>query len=1090
MTTATHAPIDDYTTLHISAIRKLYTSIASHNDGIVSTSFILSLLENCGILEDDPRLEDLFPSTSSILSFEEFSLLLSKSYLIQRALEGNLIVSEWSIFADTIYNIYTKISSIEGGQVAQYIPQLKRVDPELFAVTVTTVDGQQLHLGDSFVPFSVQSCSKPITYCMALEEHGEEEVHQHVSRNPSGRGFNELVLDSKNRPHNPMINAGAIVCASLIEPSKPLYERFRTALDTWSALAADSRIGFDNATFLSELATADRNTVLAYLMKEQQGIFPPNVDINDVLSLYFMFCSIQTTCSQMGLVAATLANSGVCPLTRKRVFQQDTVRNCLSLMFSSGLYDFSGSFAYHVALPAKSSVSGVIMLVIPGIAGVCIWSPPLDSIGNSVKGVAFALELSKSLHQCSFASRNSVSVLDPKKYDLAVDSLEDSQIMLLFASAIGDINRITKLIARGCNVNFRDYDGRTALHLAVSTNQKEVVEYLVNHGADLTIKDRHGNSPVQDCVNLGLRELSHIMGVSKPETEPTTTFMGSPVVQKLPDTILAELEFEGEEETLHTGTAFIEVDETESHRTTPPINGSDIESESVVSEERPPDNHIVSIPYSLDYCNKGVVAKKDLIEALEYEGILPRFDQRLSSLFKTFSSEISYDQIEEACTDTPILQRALQGNLVIPDFSFTMMNFNSMFEKVRDMDIASAQNASYIPDLKNQDSSLFGISICTVHGQRAFFGDYKHPFTLQHCVNPFTYCLASEQLGETAYHKKVGLESSGLPSDHLSLDHDDKPHNPFINTGSLFSASVIEKGKSLADRYDFVRKVCFRSIGCPRGRLKVDHIGYSLTTYLSEMSSSDRNNALLYLMREKGVFEPDEDLNEVLRFYSMLCSIEFNTASLSIFAAVLANSGVCPFSGEQVFKSSTVRNCLALMTSTSMYDYSGEFQFSIGLPGCAGASGAVMVIVPNSFGIALFSPPLNASKVSAKSIEFCKLLQEKYLLHTLELSALSTKKNLLLWKDTRIYKNSAMLLTAASNGDISELRNLLRHLDVNLADYDARTALHVSVDSQQYEIVKLLLENGADTSLCDRWGDTPIQLALRLGDEKMISLLG
>lgn len=286
-----------------------------------------------------------------------------------------------------------------GGEVADYIPQLARVDPELFGVALCTVDARQLLLGDARTDFCVQSCCKPLNYCMALEEHGEAEVHRHVGHEPSGSSFNALRLNAAGLPHNPMVNAGGIMTCSLIRPGIPLAERFDHVSGVWRALAGGAKPGFSNATYLSERQTADRNFALGYFMREQ-GAFPEGTDLEETLDFYFQCCSLESTAEAMAEVAATLANGGVHPRTGERIFHPGTVQRCLAMMSSCGLYDFSGEWAFSIGLPGKSGVSGAILVVVPNVMGLCAWSPRLDPQGNSVRGVKFFQQLVErfSLH--------------------------------------------------------------------------------------------------------------------------------------------------------------------------------------------------------------------------------------------------------------------------------------------------------------------------------------------------------------------------------------------------------------------------------------------------------------------------------------------------------------------------------------------------------------------------------------------------------------------------------------------------------------------------------------------------------------------
>ena len=328
------------------------------------------------------------------------------------------------------------------GKNADYIPQLAEdvVDPEQFGIAVTTIDGQRWCIGDVDIPFCVQSCSKVITYAIAQSIHGPDKVHQHVGKEPSGRAFNQMCLDERARmadekkrqaaiqkaesifdpqeraqavreaekthlspaiPHNPLINAGAIMTSSLVWQDVDEASRFDRVMSIWERACGYNpssktlvRPTFANSVYLSERATADRNFCLGYMMKEE-GAFPKGVDLRTTLESYFMYCSIECTARTLSVIAATLANGGVCPVTDDKIFEPEVVRNCLSLMTTAGMYDYSGEFAFSMGFPCKSGVGGGLLIVIPGICGFCTWSPRLDDIGNSQRGVRFCQELAR-----------------------------------------------------------------------------------------------------------------------------------------------------------------------------------------------------------------------------------------------------------------------------------------------------------------------------------------------------------------------------------------------------------------------------------------------------------------------------------------------------------------------------------------------------------------------------------------------------------------------------------------------------------------------------------------------------------------------
>ena len=289
-----------------------------------------------------------------------------------------------------LQSVYNDVKKNNTGKVADYIPQLSKVDPSLFAISACTLDGEIIQIGDSDHDFCLQSCSKPLTYCIVRELLGRKKVHTHVGYEPSGRSFNAHVLNRNGLPHNPLINAGAIMVASLLHCDEEPSERFETIKERYQEMCGNiDKIGFDNSVFLSEKQHADRNMSLAYFMRENKafyGVISPN-KIQEHLDLYFQCCSITINSKIGAVLCATLANGGVCPMNDTRIYSRETIRDCLTLMYGCGMYDYSGQFAFEIGLPAKSGVSGCIFLVIPNVMGVCIWSPSLDEIGNSVRGI-------------------------------------------------------------------------------------------------------------------------------------------------------------------------------------------------------------------------------------------------------------------------------------------------------------------------------------------------------------------------------------------------------------------------------------------------------------------------------------------------------------------------------------------------------------------------------------------------------------------------------------------------------------------------------------------------------------------------------
>jgi glutaminase len=484
--------------------RRLFGSLGSDVDGFLSRDQLFARLNACGILSDDPRIRETVATLNGLdaahrINYDEFKRIARQnSSLIKNAVQGNLAIPDFPGLLTDFQEMFARVRENAAGRVADYIPQLARVNPEQFAVAVCTVDGQRLALGDAGVNFCLQSVSKPVNYCLALEEHGEAVVHRHVGREPSGRGFNELTLNNEGLPHNPLINSGAIMTCSLLRPQASPADRFDHVLQTWARLSGGGRVGFNNPVYLSERQTADRNFALGYFMREKQA-FPPGADLLQALEFYFQCCSIETNAVALAVVAAALANAGVCPTTGDRVFQARTVQNCLSLMSSCGLYDFSGEFAFTIGLPAKSGVSGALLVVVPQVLGLCVWSPRLDAPGNSVRGIEFCKQL---VARYNFHAYDGLTHVQDHKRDPRLKKNQtriEGVVNLCWAASQGDLAEAQKLAARGVDLDGADYDGRTALHLAASEGHAHVVEYLLSKGVNLRPVDRWGGTPLSDA---------------------------------------------------------------------------------------------------------------------------------------------------------------------------------------------------------------------------------------------------------------------------------------------------------------------------------------------------------------------------------------------------------------------------------------------------------------------------------------------------------------------------------------------------------------------------------------------------------------
>ncbi|MBW9062080.1 glutaminase [Rhizobium herbae] len=288
-------------------------------------------------------------------------------------------------------DIYRELTPRLGeGKVADYIPQLARVDPTRFGMAVVTVDGSVYRAGDAEMPFSIQSISKVFTLTLALGKHGEN-IWTRVGREPSGSAFNSIVqLEHEHGiPRNPFINAGAIAITDLVLAGHTPREAIGEIVRFVRYLADEEDIVIDAEVARSEAATGYRNFALANFMRSFGKLDHP---VEHVLGVYFHQCALAMSCVQLAKAGLFLAASGSNPLTRHSVVSRQRARRINALMLTCGHYDGSGDFAYRVGLPGKSGVGGGILVAAPGKASVAVWSPGLNHNGNSLLG-SLALEM-------------------------------------------------------------------------------------------------------------------------------------------------------------------------------------------------------------------------------------------------------------------------------------------------------------------------------------------------------------------------------------------------------------------------------------------------------------------------------------------------------------------------------------------------------------------------------------------------------------------------------------------------------------------------------------------------------------------------
>jgi glutaminase len=265
--------------------------------------------------------------------------------------------------------IHARYAQLDEGEVATYIPELTKANPDWFAICLATNDGHLYEIGDSERPFTIQSISKPFVYGLAIEDRGRDAVLRRIGVEPTGDAFNAISLESgSGRPLNPMINAGAIAATAMVAGHSPddTQARLLAVLSTYAGRALE----VDEAVYESERSSGHRNRAIGHMLRNFDIV---TADPEAALDLYFRQCSVTVTCRDLAFMAATLANAGLHPLSGERAIREDLVADVLSVMTTCGMYDFAGEWVYRVGMPAKSGVGGGILAVLPGQFGVGVF---------------------------------------------------------------------------------------------------------------------------------------------------------------------------------------------------------------------------------------------------------------------------------------------------------------------------------------------------------------------------------------------------------------------------------------------------------------------------------------------------------------------------------------------------------------------------------------------------------------------------------------------------------------------------------------------------------------------------------------------
>lgn len=304
------------------------------------------------------------------------------------------------ITVENIKKIYNKLKGSNGGKNAEYIHELFTEDPHLYAISIYMLDqqgrNQEINIGDFKHEFAIESCSKVFTLALALEKYGIKHLKSKIGEDHSSTAFNSICAADSTTNHtiNSFNNGGAMSTVSLLYV--PDNNAFINKIVKNMSDFACNPLHVNNKIYKSELATVERNLAIAYLLKSY-GRFYGNVE--KCVDTYTKQCSTMVTSKDLALMAATLANNGINPCSKKRIVKGTNVDYILKHMEIGGLYNETPAWMNSVGYPAKSGVSGLLMIVIPGLMGIGIVAPPLNKFGNSVKGIKTAKMISKLLNK-------------------------------------------------------------------------------------------------------------------------------------------------------------------------------------------------------------------------------------------------------------------------------------------------------------------------------------------------------------------------------------------------------------------------------------------------------------------------------------------------------------------------------------------------------------------------------------------------------------------------------------------------------------------------------------------------------------------
>ncbi|CAG5112825.1 Oidioi.mRNA.OKI2018_I69.chr2.g6998.t1.cds [Oikopleura dioica] len=458
----------------------------------------IRVIRRTGLQLDDPRLDQIRRNIDECHNFimdniddDEVhhgidflcfrGIINNNQEILYQAFNNQFVISDFPTFLTDIREMYIDASNIQEGHFTEYTRYLKEYhSTDEWGVSFCSVDGQRAGFGSNKQMFTLQSLMNPFLYAMSLDDMGPEKIHSIVGQETSGGQYNVIKLDDKGRPHNPMANAGAILLSSLYKQSLNKSERhgtFLAALRKVGGLkaSAESSLSFDYAAFMSEREDCHRNSSICYYLREKKCI-DTNMDVEQVLDVYTQMCNVTVNTDSLSVLAATLANGGICPITGEQCFSNDAVKSTLSCMLAAGMNDHSGIWAFTIGLPAKSGISGGTMIIIPNVMGIALYSPKIDKSANSARAAHFASVLNAKFH---FHEYDPVR-LKSTNFSNNTESDTAQLIKLMIAAENNDVNRLIFALINGFDLSKPGYLEMTLLHIAASKGHLKTIQFLIN----------------------------------------------------------------------------------------------------------------------------------------------------------------------------------------------------------------------------------------------------------------------------------------------------------------------------------------------------------------------------------------------------------------------------------------------------------------------------------------------------------------------------------------------------------------------------------------------------------------------------------